>query len=79
MSRNLQADISPSPFVGAMAGSALKAMRQTRGYSLEELSFACGLATDELAALESGTDADPAKLRRIASALQLPETAFAGS
>jgi transcriptional regulator with XRE-family HTH domain len=79
MPRNLQADISPPPFAGAMVSNALKAMRQTRGYSLEELSFACGLATHELAALESGMDVDPAKLRRIASALQLPETAFTGA
>jgi hypothetical protein len=75
MPRNLQTDIA-APLAGAMASSLLRTMRERRGYSLEELSFTCGLATRELAAIESGSDADPATLRRIATALQLPESAF---
>lgn len=53
--------------------SALRAIRETKGYSMEELSLTCGLATYELADIESGKDADPVKLRRIAAALRLPE------
>ena len=53
--------------------NSVKAMRETRGYSIEELSLTCGLAAFELANIESGRDTDPAKLRRIASALALPE------
>ena len=75
MPDNLQTNISPE-LAGAVASNTLKAMRQTRGYSLEELSFTCGLATHELAAIENGRDSDPVKLRRIALALQLPETTF---
>jgi hypothetical protein len=56
--------------------SAVRAMRETRGYSIEELSLTCGLAAFELADIESGRDTDPAKLRRIASALGLPEDTF---
>ncbi|UCI33070.1 helix-turn-helix domain-containing protein [Mesorhizobium sp. B4-1-4] len=55
--------------------STLKAMRETRGYSVEELSLTCGLSVDEIEDIESGRAADPAKLRRIASALQLPQDA----
>jgi transcriptional regulator with XRE-family HTH domain len=56
--------------------NAVRAIRETRGYSIEKLSFACGLASDELADIESGKDTDPAKLRRIALALMLPEDAL---
>ncbi|QIA24009.1 helix-turn-helix transcriptional regulator [Mesorhizobium sp. AA22] len=56
--------------------SALKAIRETRGYSMEELSLTCGLAVDEIADIENGKNADLSKLRRIASALRLPEEAL---
>jgi DNA-binding XRE family transcriptional regulator len=56
--------------------SIVRAARETRGYSLEELSLACGLATNEIADIENGKNADPLKLRRIASALRLPESAL---
>ncbi|UVK37321.1 helix-turn-helix transcriptional regulator [Mesorhizobium sp. AR10] len=56
--------------------SALRAIRETRGYSIEELSLTCGLSSNEIADIENGKDADPSKLRRIASALRLPESAL---
>ena len=62
-------EIAPDP-------SALRAIRETRGYSMEELSLTCGLSTNEIADIENGKDADPSKLRRIASALRLPENAL---
>ncbi|ESY92188.1 helix-turn-helix transcriptional regulator [Mesorhizobium australicum] len=52
--------------------NALRAMRETRGYSLEALSLTCGLSVEEIEDIERGRAADPAKLRRIASALRLP-------
>jgi transcriptional regulator with XRE-family HTH domain len=58
--------------------SAVRAAREARGYSIEELSLACGLAVYEIADIESGKDFDPSKLRRIASALQLSESALFG-
>ena len=74
--------VQPSDFPAGLVAAnlpvvnAVKAMRETRGYSIEELSLTCGLAAFELANIESGRDTDPAKLRRIASALALPENAF---
>lgn len=56
--------------------TTLRAIRETRGYSMEELSLTCGLAVDEIADIENGRSADPSKLRRIASALRLPENAL---
>jgi len=56
----------------------LKAARETRGYTIEELSLTCGLAVGEIVDIEDGNDADPAKLRRIASALQVPEEELIG-
>jgi hypothetical protein len=35
---------------------ALKAIRETKGYSIEELSLTCGLSTSEIADIESGKD-----------------------
>ncbi|MBZ9993235.1 helix-turn-helix domain-containing protein [Mesorhizobium sp. BH1-1-4] len=55
--------------------STLRAMRETRGYSLEALSLTCGLSVDEIEDIENGRAADPAQLRRIASALRLPQDA----
>ncbi|ESW69087.1 MULTISPECIES: helix-turn-helix transcriptional regulator [unclassified Mesorhizobium] len=60
----------------ALEHPGLKAIRETKGYSIEELSLTCGLSTSEIADIESGKDTDPTKLRRIAAALQLPETAL---
>lgn len=59
--------------IAANGYSALKAVRETRGYTIEELSLTCGLSTGEIIDIEDGKDTDPAKLRRIASALQVPE------
>ncbi|MNL05391.1 helix-turn-helix protein [compost metagenome] len=66
--------------VGASAhvdiGDAVKRARQAVGYSVDELALTCGLTDAEIANIEFGTDTDPAKLRRIAAALQLPVTTF---
>ncbi|TSE12928.1 helix-turn-helix transcriptional regulator [Mesorhizobium intechi] len=56
--------------------TALRGMRETRGYSVEELSLTCGLSVGEIEDIENGRAADPSKLRRIASALRLPQNAL---
>ncbi|NGO56113.1 helix-turn-helix domain-containing protein [Allomesorhizobium camelthorni] len=61
--------------VGAGA-NIVRTIRDSVGYSIEELALTCGLAFSEIADLESGIDADPIKLRRIATALRLPENAL---
>ncbi|MEO5756426.1 MAG: helix-turn-helix transcriptional regulator [Mesorhizobium sp.] len=58
--------------------NALRTIRVSRGYSVEELSLTCGLSIDEIEEIESGRSADPSKLRRIASALRLPQESLAG-
>ncbi|WP_027057275.1 helix-turn-helix domain-containing protein [Mesorhizobium loti] len=55
--------------------TTLRAMRETRGYSVEELSLTCGLSVGEIEDIENGRAADRSKLRRIASALGLPQDA----
>ncbi|MBN9220435.1 MAG: helix-turn-helix transcriptional regulator [Mesorhizobium sp.] len=59
--------------------TTLKAMREARGYSVEELSLTCGLAVDEIDDIENGREFDPAKLRRVATALRLPEDTLVAS
>ena len=65
---------------GAIAGgtvaSRVKAYRESAGYSIEDLAVTCGLANSEITAIEDGSDADPAKLRRIAAALQISISAL---
>lgn len=56
--------------------STLRAMREIRGYSVEKLSLTCGLAVDEIEDIENGRITDPSKLRRIVSALRLPQEAL---
>ncbi len=51
----------------------IAAIREATGYTLEQLAVTSGLAITELAELEAGANADPAKLARLASALGLPE------
>ncbi|MCO5732017.1 helix-turn-helix transcriptional regulator [Rhizobium sp. SSA_523] len=51
--------------------STLADARRAAGYSLDDLAITCGLTVDELEAIEGGSDLDPARLQRVASALQL--------
>jgi transcriptional regulator with XRE-family HTH domain len=59
--------------------TTLRTMRETRGYSVEELSLTCGLSVGEIEDIETGRAADPSKLRRIASALRMPQDALIAS
>jgi transcriptional regulator with XRE-family HTH domain len=60
----------------ASGTNVLKALREAIGYSVEDLAIASGLALSEIDEIESGQSSDPAMLRRIATALQLPEDIF---
>jgi transcriptional regulator with XRE-family HTH domain len=60
----------------AEVGSKVRTARETVGYSIEDLAVTCGLANAEISDIEEGHDADPAKLKRIASALQVPPSTF---
>lgn len=70
----------PEPVAAAIAAGTniVRAVRESIGYSVEELSLTCGLAVGEISAIEAGEDCDPGRLRRIATALSLPERAFLG-
>ncbi len=50
----------------------VRAAREAVGYSIEDLAVTCGLTSVEINEIESGGDHDPAKLKRIAGALQVP-------
>jgi transcriptional regulator with XRE-family HTH domain len=62
--------------VSVSIGDSVKSARETVGYSIEDLAVTCGLANQEISDIEDGKDADPAKLKRIASALQVPLSAL---
>ena len=62
----------------AAGTNALRALRESIHYSVEDLAIACGLARSEIDDIENGNLTDEAKLRRIASALNLPEDIFSG-
>ena len=68
--------------VAAAVGAGMnlvRAIRESVGYSIEDLAVACGLTADEITAIEVGNDDDPTRIRRIAGALGIPEDAvFAG-
>jgi len=70
-------DASKATGVPAMnVAAAVRAAREAVGYSVDDLALTCGLVVNEIEEIESGEDADPAKLKRIASALQVPVSSF---
>jgi transcriptional regulator with XRE-family HTH domain len=56
--------------------AAVAEARRAVGYSIDELAITTGLVNDEIVRIENGSDADPAKLKRIAAALQVPVSKF---
>lgn len=46
----------------------VQAVRQSLGYSIEELAVVCGLTSDEIMLLEKNDDIEPKKLARITTA-----------
>ena len=60
-------------------GGKVRALRESVGYSIEDLAVTCGLTNSEISDIEAGRDSDPTKLRRIASALQVSLSAFLGA
>ncbi|KQV68312.1 helix-turn-helix domain-containing protein [Rhizobium sp. Root1220] len=56
--------------------AAVKVAREAVGYSVDDLAVTCGLIAGEIQEIESGEGADPAKLKRIAAALQVPLSSF---
>lgn len=52
------------------------ALRESVGYSIEDLAVTCGLAIGEISAIEAGENAELSQLRRIATALGLPDEAL---
>jgi len=50
--------------------------RDEAGYSVEQLAITCGLTTSEITALENGSDSDPLRIKRVATALQIPLSAI---
>jgi DNA-binding XRE family transcriptional regulator len=64
---------------GALAGQIARAVaeaRHAKGYTIDDLALTTGLVHAEIAAVEEGSDEDPAKLKRIAVALNIPPSAF---
>ncbi|WP_258570804.1 helix-turn-helix domain-containing protein [Flavimaribacter sediminis] len=67
-----------SEIASTTRGSAVRSMRESFGYSLDDLAVTCGLTTIDIARIESGEETDETLLRRIANALNLPEEALTG-
>ncbi len=55
-------------------GVVVKQSRDAMGYSIDSLTS--GLTGAEIVRVELGADVDPAMLRRIAAALQVPSATF---
>ena len=55
----------------ALVGSRIRTIRQSVGYSIDDLAETCGLTHAEILEIEEGQDADLGRLNRIAAALQV--------
>jgi transcriptional regulator with XRE-family HTH domain len=53
-------------------GSRVRSIRQSVGYSIEDLAETCGLTSAEIIGIEEGLEAEMAQLKRIAQALRVP-------
>lgn len=49
---------------------SLRGLRETAGYSIDDLAETCGLTHAEITAIEEGRDADEGKIARITAALK---------
>lgn len=67
-----------SKITSTTRGSAVRSIRESFGYSIDDLAVTCGLTIRDIARIESGEETDPSLLRRIATALNLPEEALTG-
>ncbi|KAA1180414.1 helix-turn-helix transcriptional regulator [Rhizobium tropici] len=56
--------------------AAVRQAREAIGYTVDDLSETCGLTSEEIIEIEAGAEADSAKLRRVATALQVPPSTF---
>ena len=54
------------------AGYSIDDSAPTGGVRVHDLALTTGLVHDEIVRVEAGSDADPAKVRRIAAALKIP-------
>lgn len=53
----------------------VKMIKEKFGYTIEDLAVASGLTVEELNGIETGQDAEPTKLHRIAHSVGLPDVA----
>ncbi|MDB5524982.1 MAG: family transcriptional regulator protein [Rhizobium sp.] len=61
----------------SLVGSRVRSIRQTVGYSIDDLAETCGLTHAEILEIEEGQDADMGRLNRIAAALQVSVSTLA--
>ena len=54
-----------------LIGIRVRSVRQSVGYSIEDLAETCGLTSAEITGIEEGLEADMGQLKRVASALQV--------
>jgi len=55
----------------SLVGSRVRSIRQSVGYSIEDLAETCGLTSAEIVAIEEGLEGDAGQLKRVAAALQI--------
>jgi transcriptional regulator with XRE-family HTH domain len=51
--------------------SLVSEARRAAGYSVDDLAVTTGLISDEIVGIENGTELDPAKLKRVTTALKV--------
>jgi transcriptional regulator with XRE-family HTH domain len=56
----------------SLTGSKVRSLRQSVGYSIEDLAETCGLTSAEITGIEEGLEVDMGQLKRVAAALQVP-------
>lgn len=74
-----ESDFAQDEFDLVQVGNRVRSLRQSVGYSIEDLAETCGLTSAEITAIEEGLEADMGQLKRIAQALQVSLTSLIDS
>jgi transcriptional regulator with XRE-family HTH domain len=68
--KRLDQDMQDS-FDLSVIGGRVRSIRQSVGYSIDDLAETCGLTSAEITGIEEGLEAEMGQLKRIAQALQV--------
>lgn len=66
--------ISTTNWTPVTTGQHIRSAREAHGYTVDDLAETCGLTTKEIEAIETDSDIDPVRIRRVTTALRIDQS-----